>query len=334
MFYRNKIEQVFKNILTSGISQKIFSFSDGSIATILMLHRVDNIDTCRFLCNEHLKISEVFLENLILDFKKKGFIFVSIDELFNNLNKNANNKKMVVITLDDGYKDNITKGLPVFKKHNVPFVVYVTTGMVEHEFIYWWYLLEDLISQNNSIILSDGSVYNCKSKKDKEATFMRIRQKIMSINPKNFSEIFTKLFSNYKIDLYKYNDILPMSWEDVRLLVDEPLATVGSHTHSHINFKFFNELEIVSDIKKANILFKQKVNFKPNHFCYPYGDNLSPRDERIVKSLGFKTAVTASVGNIYSNYKDKLFSLPRIFVAENANPNIFKHMTWLKYKNK
>ena len=106
-----------------------------------------------------------------------------------------------------------------------------------------------------------------------------------------------------------------MTWDQIKSLNDESLATIGSHSHSHLDLRYASKEKIISDINKAKNLLQQKANITPRHFCYPYG-NPQKREIDIIKSLNFKTATTAYPGNIYSRHIDNLFNLPRFFVAE------------------
>ena len=66
-------------------------------------------------------------------------------------------------------------------------------------------------------------------------------------------------------------------------------------------------------------LTKQKIN----HFSYPYGteNDAGKREFQIVKALGFKSAVTTSVGKLSS---EKLFNLPRIHMNQKTNEKILR----------
>lgn len=41
----------------------------------------------------------------------------------------------MVFTMDDGYKDNYTNALPIFKKYNVPYTIFVTTNFPDRQAI-------------------------------------------------------------------------------------------------------------------------------------------------------------------------------------------------------
>ena len=44
----------------------------------------------------------------------------------------------VVVTLDDGYRDNLTNALPIAESKGVPITVFVTSGMVGNSNGFWW----------------------------------------------------------------------------------------------------------------------------------------------------------------------------------------------------
>lgn len=331
MLYSYKVKQAFQNIATIDMMQKIFRFEDKSIGTILMLHRIDRVDPARVQCNEHIKISPEFLESLIVGFRNEGYTFISMDELQEVLSKGKKARKLIALTLDDGYRDNYTNGLPIFKKYSVPFTVYISTAMIEKEFIYWWDILDELITGHDEIILENGRRFRCQGRRGKERAFMRLREEVMGIHPKELPTVLPKMFGRYQVDLYKRNEENPLTWKQVKDLKEEPLATIGSHTHSHIGLNFFSESEIIADIKKANDFLLSRAGIVPRHFCYPYG-SLTGKEDKFLSELGFETAVTANPGNVYAEDAGKLFFLPRIFVSEKSNPRLRKVMTWLKYR--
>lgn len=290
-----------------------------------MLHRIDRIDSDRLWYNEHLKLSPSFLDDTLSKLHKKGFSFVSLDELTEIIKKKKRARRVLAITLDDGYRDNYTNGLPVFKAHNVPFCIYVATTFPEKRTTYWWYLIEDLILQNDKIALPDGSTFVCQSKQEKEQAFLDIREKILTIPQDNFNEHFADFFSNTDIDLTKYNDTLPLTWEMIKQLGSEPLATIGCHTHSHGSFATCTNKAIIADIEYSKRLMQTKADITMHHFAFPFGDDVAVRPEHIslIKGLGFSTISTTQEGLLH--YYTDLQQLPRVFFTErNASVIIEK----------
>ena len=151
--------QNFIDNLFSGYSTKYFS----GIASIFMLHRVFPFEKNKLFPNENMKVSPQFLENIIITLKSSGYSFISLDRLYEILEKGENVRKNIVFTLDDGYKDNYSIAYPIFKKYDIPFTIYVTTSFPERSAILWWYILEDLLLANEEIIIGNKDRIVCRT---------------------------------------------------------------------------------------------------------------------------------------------------------------------------
>lgn len=96
----------------------------------------------RVVEQRELEVTPDWLEQKILEYKSKGYTFVSIDELPSILNFKFsifNSHRWVCLTFDDGYRDNHTLAYPMLKRLGVPFTVYVTTGFIDNLSPMWWY---------------------------------------------------------------------------------------------------------------------------------------------------------------------------------------------------
>src|SRR6056297_106275 len=58
--------------------------------------------------------------------------------------------RSVVITMDDGFRDNYTQGLPLFKKYRVPATVFLTTGCLDSGELPWSQRLGCLFQQTTA----------------------------------------------------------------------------------------------------------------------------------------------------------------------------------------
>lgn len=289
------------------------------MATIFMLHRVNHIDSNKLSPNERMKISPEYLDTLITNLIKEGYEIISLDRLNEVLRKELKVKKQIVFTLDDGYKDNFDIAYPIFKKHNTPFTVYVTTSMPEKKTLLWWYVLEDLILSHDEIILSNNKKYSCKTNLQKLNTFFKIRELIISFEPEDFELRLKNLFNQYKIDWYSKCEELALSWDEIKILASDPLVTISGHTVNHYALNRLDEDEVIKEISTANKLLKDKINIEVEHFAYPFGSDfeIGQREFNLVKNMGFKTATTTRTGNIYPAHKNYLECLPRIMLTED-----------------
>jgi len=313
-----------KNKLLKLISQiSVINNYYTGIATIFTLHRVFPAEKGKLSVNENMKISPEFLEDLIINFKSNGYKFISLDRLHEILLNQEKVKKQVLLTFDDGYKDNYEIAYPILKKHNIPFAVFVTTSFPEKKAVLWWYIIEDLIIKNEAILLSDDTHYNCKTYKQKIDVFMSIRNKIMSIDPDSFLKDLESLFSNYKIEWIGKCNELVMTWSQIQELSKDRLVTIAGHTKNHYPLNRLTESSIRLEINEANTLIKSKIGESVNHLAYPFGSRLeiNQRETEIAKSLNLKTAVTTRNGNIHLKHVNFLESLPRIMLTEKFKIN-------------
>ncbi|MDO7253875.1 polysaccharide deacetylase family protein [Helicobacter cappadocius] len=309
---------MIKNTLINQISkikfvQKIFKGK----ATILMLHRISPLNHQKIPANENMKVSPEFLEDFIIKAKSQGYRFISVDSMYEGLMNNTLEEKSLIVTIDDGYKDNLEFGYPIFKKHQIPFCIYVCTSFPENTHNMWWFALEDYLLKNNRVNLL-GEFLNISSKESKQEAFLKFREIIIA-NSNNYEDatgIMNQLGIFYDPRDY---DRLALKYEEIRTLLKDELVTIGNHTHTHPIFSNLAQEEIIADIKKANSAFKTHLNHTPKHFAYPFGSRIEVKKEHfeLLKILGFKTAVTTRNGHIYPQHKNFMTCLPRVFVTEN-----------------
>ncbi len=130
------------------------------IGVIFMLHRVREPDDTDFAPNRLLEITPGFLEETIGLVRELGYACLSLDEAVTRLIEGDRSERFAVFTLDDGYRDNLTDALPVFERHDVPFTVYLTTGLPDGTAEIWWVALERIIASSIAVrvMLPDGEI--------------------------------------------------------------------------------------------------------------------------------------------------------------------------------
>ena len=115
--------------------------------------------------------------------------------------------------------------------------------------------------------------------------------------------------------LKKNNTVFP-DWTR-KILDNNSLITIGSHSHNHLNLKILSNDEILYEVKKSLGILENLLGHKVKHFSYPYGEKNQDSSQKynIIENLSFDSAVTAKAYPI-KNYN--LFSLPRIYVGQNT----------------
>jgi peptidoglycan/xylan/chitin deacetylase (PgdA/CDA1 family) len=293
----------------------------GGKAHIFMLHRVlpENL-RLKYHNNRDLAITPEGLESFIQLFQKKGFKFISLDELSDKLeSKKWGKDKYICFTLDDGYRDNIKYGLPIFEKYQVPFTIYVTNCFPDGTAHFWWYWLEEKVKNEEEITFRDNS-YSTKSEEEKLSTYNTIREHIKNCSPNEREELITNFFNKTTSSIEKECEELALKWEELMAISTHPLITLGSHTSNHYSLAHLTDFEMQKEIEDGKIELEKQVGKKIEHFAYPYGslDDANDREFNFIKSLGFKTATLNHPGNVFSSSLSNRFFLPRYALGNNT----------------
>ncbi len=284
-----------------------------SVGYIFMLHRVDDFEDGRLWCNEHMKVTPLFLDQALAKLKQ-NYDLIPLEEVPNRLN-NKRQRRFIAFTMDDGYKDNYTKALPVFKKHNVPYTIFVTTDFLDRKAILWWYVLEDLLLSNDHITLSNGVTYPARYHFEKCDSFLKIREEILKLDQLDLENELNKLFADYKINWTKQCEKLCMSWDDIKALKNEPLVTIGAHTQHHYNLKALAaETDVRQEVENGVKILKEKAGIDSTVFAYPFGsDNeAGEREFEVLSKMSFSLACRATGGACFQTDARNMYSLPRI----------------------
>lgn len=305
------IKQTLKTILSSIPLLK--SYLHGK-AIILMLHRIAPIDPNKLPENEGLKVDPQALELFIQDALKHGYRFLSLDDLYIHLqNNDFIDQKNLVITLDDGYKDNLTYGLPIFQKYGIPFCTYLCTGFLDKPNM-WWYSIEDFLLSQNSFVWNDQHI-DISTLQKKSKLFLQVRTYILQ--NMNSEHTAKKLLENIGIphNEFAYTD-LALSQNDIRQLLRNNIFTLGCHTDTHPVFNNLDFHELKHDINLSLKKILDLFDIHVHHFCFPFGGNneISKKYCDFMQSFGFKTIVTTRSGTIYLEHKDFCHVLPRIYI--------------------
>lgn len=110
---------------------------------VLMYHSIDGD------CNICVSKKRFYQQMEFLNrFKYK---VISPDELVDLINKKSKQKKLVVITFDDGYENNYTKAFPILKKYNFPATIFVIVNKIGQKNYLNGEQLKDLTKNNITI---------------------------------------------------------------------------------------------------------------------------------------------------------------------------------------
>ncbi len=290
----------------------------GGLGAVLMLHHVRDGYVGKFSPNAHLTITPGFLDKTLASLRARNIDIVSLDEAVNRVNTGQSGRRFVVITFDDGYRDNAEIAAPILRKYDAPYTVFVATGLIEGTADLWWDILEQLILQQQGLMVKlAGRVeeLDCSTIDAKNRSFATLLE-YLSTEVDEFEQRrwVKELAALYNIDIDALRKREMMTWSEVRKLAQDPLCTIGAHTIHHYALARLSAKDARNEIEQGARVLEAELGARPKHFAYPYGNPpaVGQREFDMIKELGFASAVTTRPGAVHLKHKTHLAALPRI----------------------
>jgi peptidoglycan/xylan/chitin deacetylase (PgdA/CDA1 family) len=298
---------------------RLFSKSRGVIFT---LHRVLPEEPAAFSPNAILQLRPDFLDYVLGRLRETGIDIVTLDEAVERLAAPTRPRPFVVLTFDDAYRDNLIHALPILRRHNAPFTLYVPTAFPDGAGQLWWQAIEDIIASQDTVSFRQGSELlslDTSTTSQKHEAFNRLYWHMRKMPEPERLSLLVEFTAQYGFELEKQCRELIMNWDELRLFAEEPLCTIGAHTVHHYELAKLPESQARDEIAQSVETIEARLGTRPRHFSYPLGGPLScgPREFAMARDLGFTTAVTTRPGGLYPEHIKSLHALPRVSLNGN-----------------
>lgn len=231
----------------------------------------------------------------------------------------------VVLTFDDGWKDNITNALPEALAAGCPFTVMICPGLVGVEAPFWPERAIGILRSINpgwSIELVDREVERLKrlSEPDRTAWFTAMERSAGQVGPDSAARCGSTL-----------------NWNDIREMRESGIE-FGAHTQTHQILDTIAPEQAAEEIGESRRSIERELQAPCDSFAYPNG-NVTGEIAQMVNAEGITLAVTTSPG-VWTSETDRL-RIPRINISEDNvaglggrfSPTMFQYaVTWKAWR--
>lgn len=259
-----------------------------------------------------LCFSEAGLIALLEHCLRSGIDVVDINEALRRLQTN-DRRYFVLLTFDDGYRDNYSRVLPIMSRFGLPFTVFVCTSIIERTLDYWWGGLFDLFSRHDEVEIEPMAMrFTLRHSRDKQAALRKVTGWVGENVALRSAEL-APTFRRYGVVPADLLDQDAMTEEELCSLSESPLATIGGHGVTHRPLAALSEAEAAREIIDNRAYLEQVTGQKVEHFAYPFGDSSACnwREAELVRSAGYVSAFTTRTGNLFPQHSTLPFMLPR-----------------------
>jgi poly-beta-1,6-N-acetyl-D-glucosamine N-deacetylase len=245
--------------------------------------------TCIYFHNPGTHIFEKCIKWL----KRKGFIFISTEELSQIIKKKVQIPSGAIwITFDDGWRNNL-EIVPIAQKHNVPITIFLATDAVENTGFYWW-------------------------------TLIRKYSNLLPDEYKNNNNLLWKIEDSKRITIF--NDLRNKISDHIireAMTVQESIkisgiqqVTLGSHTVNHSITSNCSPKELDMELRVSKEKIENWTGKTIKSFSYPNGD-FNGKEKEVLTKYGYEIAVT-SRQDYYNPEKNDPYYIPRFCTSEDS----------------
>jgi len=227
----------------------------------------------------------------------------------------------LIITFDDGYRDNYVHAFPILKKYNAPATIFIAVDYIGKDKIFWW---------------DEVSFYMKKSGHDQKGEIDNMLRSLKLVSNRERIQRIEELNNRANIDISNLKmDRQILNWEEVKEMSTGGIE-FGSHTMTHPLLSQLDDMsEVAYELVKSKEILENKTNKRAIAFSYPVGKRnaFNEHIKENVKKTGYDFAVTYMHGVNYLDDRIDRYALKRMdldqqdlpmFKAKLAYPEIFK----------
>jgi peptidoglycan/xylan/chitin deacetylase (PgdA/CDA1 family) len=320
---------------------------------VLMYHRVADLPLDPFSLAVSPRHFEEHLEVL-----RKYSRPTHITKLAHTIRDGKRPRRMVAVTFDDGYTDNLYNAKPLLERYDIPASVFVTTGHIGNEREFMWDELERLLLEPGTLPRTLQLNINGTEREwdlGSAAHYSRedylrdadwdTEQKI-DPTPRHtlFRELHGLLKPLSKNEQQEYLNLLrawagaedvarpthrTMTADEVLHLAKGGLVEIGSHTVTHPVLSALSVNKQREEVQQSKAYLEEILDQPVKSFAYPFGGatDYTPETTSLLQEAGYDCACS-NFPDIIWRLSDR-YQLPRIDVRDWDGDEFAGFIRWL-----
>lgn len=247
------------------------------------------------------------------------FSVIPLSKYVETLMSRSSLYKSVVLTVDDGHRDFYEYAYPLFAKYKMPVAVFLVSDYIDGKLTLWWdqvrYAIDALDTQEVALDASHKHLrFPLRNARERSLATDHIIQFCKTISEEQRGELIKELNKLRTGDLSprSHRKNRPLSWDDIIEMAEHGIEFFP-HTKTHPMLIQCTQEKARHEICESKKRVETKLAKGADIFCYPNG-RFSDFDDTLVcllKSAGYKAALTAEEGFDCTHEKNDLFRLRR-----------------------
>jgi peptidoglycan/xylan/chitin deacetylase (PgdA/CDA1 family) len=285
------------------------------IGIVLTLHRVRPPNATAFAPNAGLEITPDALVRLMDVISASGLEVIAIDDVLPRM-RQQRGRRFIVLTFDDGYRDNLENAAPILNAKGVPWTIFVVTDFLRGQGRAWWLELESLVASLDTIGIDEtrcGAQMPSRTLQQKNVAFETLRRALHGMDNTKRSAALERLRTSAALDFGNLVAGTFASADEVLEHTKRGTLTIGSHTTTHGILSRCTLEESAREILESKIEIETLLGQTINHIAFPHGDKTSvSHRETVLAATAYSTAWTTHASHLHASDVNRPWALPRI----------------------
>lgn len=226
-------------------------------------------------------------------------------------------ERPLVVTFDDGYRDNLTEALPILEDLEIPATVFLAIDHIGSTVPFWWdraAWIFDAADDVDRPIPVVGKAANGSSRGEMATQWI---DAVKTLPDGAMRDAVDELAAALEVDVDDWTfESMHLDWDDVRMMSDRGVD-FGAHTCRHPILTRVDPDDAVEEISRSVRRVGFEVGEAPTAFAYPNGLE-ADFDERVVDAVadaGVPLGFTLLPGPARQReYRSAPLTIPRVYV--------------------
>jgi len=225
-------------------------------------------------------------------------------------------RRNLLVTFDDGFRDNLTEALPVLEKYACRAIVFVATGFIDGSTYPYELELAEALSKHATLQLPDRAApVSIETSEARAQCYKQIRMPLKWARHDEREAFMEKLAARNDYTRSTMQTERFLSWDEVRELDEHPLVEIGAHSRRHVVLTKQPLRTAYREILKSKERLETILGHDVPFFSYPYGaSNFFVR--RMAQWAGVRYAFTTETARVQSLSVLNRMAIPRIDLSD------------------
>ena len=218
--------------------------------------------------------------------------------------REGSSRRAVLLTVDDGYRDNYEVAYPILKQHQVPAVIFLATGFLDQPRVAWWDEISWMVRESRLAVARLPDRWKVEplrlAPETTAAALSRVLGLVKTLTPQELALLLDDLAECLQTGRAPVTDQTApwMTWEMVREMRRNGIA-FGGHTITHPILAYCSTDQQRTEIFGCKARIEQELGETIEAFTYPVGmrNSFNPQTMGLVQEAGYRWAF-----GFYSGY--------------------------------